>query len=703
VTKKELLSLRGLPWLPVRGDKSWHLPAEVHTVFREFLFATQGRFLDIPLKVQQDAADFLHWLGVETNPSVPQVIAHLIAEARQHIPVSREVYIELNRNADDPSIGRLTSEPCLLLADGDYVRPDSVFRQANPFGRFRRLLGPDFDAIGDLLNRLGVKRLPDHSDARDVLIDISTEEDRRFHIPVNDQGDLAVIWRCWRMLDEALANGEVDVAWFAPLSDQRVVPNAAGVLTPPNRLLVDDMPGVAAALDIGDAVIRRKEGLWRAFQAAGVRSLTEAVTIEILHMHETTRDGAVRARMHDRQSALAWVLDQDPDGIQRLAIALGELSFPESFALRVRYQLPDFRLSSAETSLKALYVPAEAQEDRAAQLISCPADGSWPWMLIAKEFARALYPGETPGPLASSLYVALNAPSLDAAHSALDDAGWARLERVDITPPDTTPVAGFAGYEPGAIQPDHGQPDSGGETIADITLGQLDLDAPATGDTHPAGQSIGPAARDTSGARGEQAPGPEWRSQDSSRQAGQPSGTTSDASGSADRVRHRVPHGRLRSYVLPNRSESETACDGEQPGQAPVDTSPVDQAGVRRVVAHEHAEGRHPEVMPHENPGFDIISRDDESQILRHIEVKSISGAWDDMGVGLTRTQFEFAQQHPDTFWLYVVEFAIDDQRARLLRIADPAGRAEGFRFDDGWSAVSEDAGAGLSNGRLKG
>jgi len=687
-----LFPLRDLAWLPARHDHGWHRPAEVHTVFREVLFATQGRFLDLPLKVQQDAADFLHWLGVETNPSMSQVVDHLIARARQQAPVSRDVYLELNRNADDLALGRLASEACLLLGDGEYARPGAVFRQANPFGRFRRLLGPDFDAIGSLLDRLGVKRLPDHRDARDVLINISGEEDRRFHTPVNDADDLAVIWRCWRMLDEALADDEVDAAWFAPLGSLPVIPNDAEILTPPTRLLVDDMPGVAAVLNIGDAVIRRKEGMWRAFQAAGVRSLTEAVTIEILHLRETTRDGAVRARMQDRRTALARILDEDPDGIQRLTAALTELSFPQSPALRVRYHLPDFRLSSAETSLNALYVPADLLEDRAAQLISCPADGAWPWMLIAKEFARALYPGETPGPLASSLYVALSAQSLDAAHSALDDAGWPRLEHVEITPSATTSGAGFMDYDPGTDEPDRGQPGGTGEATSDDGVPiRPGPGAPAAGDADSAGPTgDGAGSKSTQGIDG--------RGQHPNGQPEQPRGTTPAASESPDRVRHRVPHGRLRSYVVTSTDETDESGDGERPGQAPVDTSPVDRAGVRRVVDHERAAGRHPEVMPHENPGFDVLSRGVTGRVLRHIEVKSVSGAWDDMGVGLTRTQFQFAQQHRDTFWLYVVEHALDDERARVLRIADPAGRAEEFRFDDGWSAVSEDAEPDLPN-----
>ena len=458
-----LSPLRDLAWLPARGDHAWHRPAEVHTVFRETLFATQGRFLDIPQRVQQDAADFLHWLGVETNPSVSQVVAHLVTRAGQQAPVSREVYIELNRNAADPAIGRLKGTACLLLPGGTYARPEAVFRQANPFGRFRQLLGPDFDAIGDLLDRLGVKRVPDHQDARDVLADVAREEGRRFHLPVEDEDDLAVIWRCWQMLDEALAEEEVGTAWFAPLRNLPVIPNAAGILTAPTRLLIDDMPGVAAALNVGDAVIRRKEGMWRAFQAAGVRSLTEAVAIEILQIQQTAHDGTVHARMEERRPALARVLDGDPDGIQRLTRTLGELSFPQASALRVRYHLPDFGLTSAGISLKALYVPAHPQDNGAARLISCPQDdGSWPWMLIAKEFARALYPGETPGPLASSLYVALNAVSLDAAHGALDDAGWPRLEHVEITPADAGPGAGFVDDDPGAGQPEPDQPGDAG-------------------------------------------------------------------------------------------------------------------------------------------------------------------------------------------------------------------------------------------------
>ena len=408
------------------------------------------------------------------------------------------------------------------------------------------------------------------------------------------------------MLDEALAEEKVISTWFAPLRNLPVIPNAAGILTAPTRLLIDDMPGVAAALNVGDAVIRRREGMWRAFQAAGVRSLTEAVAIEILQIRQTAHDGTVHARMEERRRALARVLDGDPDGIQRLTRTLGELSFPQASALQVRYHLPDFGLTSAEISLKALYVPAHLQDEVAARLISCPQDdGSWPWMLIAKELARALYPGETPGPLASSLYVALSAASLDAAHSALDDAGWPRLEHVEITPADPGPGAGFADDDPSAGQPEPAQPGDAGA---------------ATGEagSHHAGPPPASDQRSPDPASGQGAGGTAGTNSQPSREPGGPGGHRSDHPGEAGGghpTRSRqpagqsprgAPHGRLRSYVSP-------ADDG--PGRSPGDTSPVDQAGIQRVVDAERAAGRHPEVMPHHNPGFDIISRDGLGQI----------------------------------------------------------------------------------------
>ena len=63
--------------------------------------------------------------------------------------------------------------------------------------------------------------------------------------------------------------------------------------------------------------------------------------------------------------------------------------------------------------------------------------------------------------------------------------------------------------------------------------------------------------------------------------------------------------------------------------------------------------------MPHSNPGYDVTSKDVTiGDIVRYIEVKSISTTWQDAVVQLTGTQFAKAQELRDRYWLYVVENA---------------------------------------------
>ena len=48
----------------------------------------------------------------------------------------------------------------------------------------------------------------------------------------------------------------------------------------------------------------------------------------------------------------------------------------------------------------------------------------------------------------------------------------------------------------------------------------------------------------------------------------------------------------------------------------------------------------------------------------------------------------EFARKHPETFWLYVVEYATVDTRAQVLGIPDVANKMEECRPDSGWATA---------------
>ena len=101
--------------------------------------------------------------------------------------------------------------------------------------------------------------------------------------------------------------------------------------------------------------------------------------------------------------------------------------------------------------------------------------------------------------------------------------------------------------------------------------------------------------------------------------------------------------------------------------------------------------GREPRLQPTQpgNHGYDLYETDETGEIVRWVEVKSMRGGWDAGPVGLSHRQFGLAREKREAYWLYVVEYAGDAERASLVRIRDPAGRDSDYLFDDGWRGAA--------------
>lgn len=93
---------------------------------------------------------------------------------------------------------------------------------------------------------------------------------------------------------------------------------------------------------------------------AGVRSLTDAVTIEILQMQKTTRAADARNGLHAYRPALARVLDGDPFGLERLPRPSTTPPSHKHRSCRSATTLQTSAWPPADMQLKALYVPADA-------------------------------------------------------------------------------------------------------------------------------------------------------------------------------------------------------------------------------------------------------------------------------------------------------------------------------------------------------
>jgi len=89
------------------------------------------------------------------------------------------------------------------------------------------------------------------------------------------------------------------------------------------------------------------------------------------------------------------------------------------------------------------------------------------------------------------------------------------------------------------------------------------------------------------------------------------------------------------------------------------------------------------------NLGYDLWKAGEDREPICWVEVKAMTGCLNDRSVGLSHTQFECAGDHREAYWLYIVERA-GDEKPRILRIQDPAGRAKTFTFDRGWIEIAE-------------
>jgi len=91
---------------------------------------------------------------------------------------------------------------------------------------------------------------------------------------------------------------------------------------------------------------------------------------------------------------------------------------------------------------------------------------------------------------------------------------------------------------------------------------------------------------------------------------------------------------------------------------------------------------------PTNNKGFDIYEKDANGQIVRYIEVKTLTGQWAQGGVGITKDQLEFAQKEKDKWWLFVVE-NINTDNIKVYQFKNPILEANKFMFDNSWKQLA--------------
>lgn len=709
--------LKTLRWLPCAGDTSqWYPPHELYARFQEHLFASQGKFLGIKREMERDAAKmrFLAFLGV-TDAAPPLLIArHILAcSMNSDTSLNMDVYRSLSQTLDDTALGILRDEPCLLVETGDgstFVKPSECYWQSHPFGSLRHQLGQQWLQYRPLLDRLGVNEAPTMDDCVSVLIEIEGLYGAKKSLLDEDARIEQAVLGCWQVMHSCLTNvpSEADESRQNPtelrakLERRKVIPNKKHRLIKPEMTFIEDRHDWASKFRaLENEIIQPYAEIWKMMELAGAQRISRA---EVNIAESAGACDAIELKRHliSRTSALARALEAEGFATVRLDEKLARLRITQHTHLTVQYVLRTFKTFTSEP--EDVDVVYDAVND---ELHVVEKTGGFNWMSLARELSYALSPTGQIGNLPASVSHVLSAPSELQAHQALNLLGVPAAQKAfevmvssptaihfgAVADPQIAMPPQLTGDEAVAVDEDsvHANQDTECREVPSSPSVEFADDDGTLTDTMSDSAVVAPIPRE----QANQAP----NSGAGGSLSGRTDATQSDKPSSLAPTRTNVANGRassdkqssaktneiLRSYVR------NVAADKKETEQEKSDhRDAVDKAGVQRVLRYERLCGRDPQEQDHFNEGFDILSHSVEEH--RYIEVKSLDGEWRPISpAGLSSAQFRFAQKRQDEFWLYVVEFARDDEHYQIYAIRNPAQRVTKFMFDDGWRSVADE------------
>jgi hypothetical protein len=72
--------------------------------------------------------------------------------------------------------------------------------------------------------------------------------------------------------------------------------------------------------------------------------------------------------------------------------------------------------------------------------------------------------------------------------------------------------------------------------------------------------------------------------------------------------------------------------------------------------------------------------------------VKGLESDWTERGIKLSHVQYAMAREHPEEYWIYVVENARDPHHQVVSAIRDPFQKVEEYWFDHNWRDIREES-----------
>jgi hypothetical protein len=638
-------------------------------------------------------------------------------------------WLNADGHAADTSVQRLRGIAWLPDSTGRPTIPNRLFRRDHELSPYFAMLAESLRQDAALLDVLDVPLVPS---PRDVSILLLVFGERAQREPEPYMPPRWAVRACWRVV---LADPEFDVSG---LHGQPVLLAGGERLYRPDEVVVDDVPIVSDSFsaDARERFVRSIDS--EAALRIGARKLSEVGRSRIVAQGPAADGRRVGDAIGARQQQLARIVIGEHGRWEDVLDLTSEVVVRAYEWVTVEWHLdgfPEIPATHPET--------VGAHFTGAGELIVAIAAHGPDWFEVAQRLRERLCPESSPS-VTVAIEEALRVESDEVANERLTRLGYGRLD--DDHWQELNRRLQHLARRDDAIAADQPTADQNESLHSDVGVQGLDEHADETdrrpaeepesppGTAHPTPPSRstdrGPATP-TRGESGDDArpadkddgesPRRSIRAQPTVSQlagvasrssakptnpgAGAGNASTVDSRPAYDRELHEPPsrseqrtglgtarrREHERWYVIasgqsgPDRDRSETGRHEARRRAA------IDAAGMVAVGAHEEHAGRNPVVPDDPNhPGFDLWSCDDDGDVLRWIEVKSLAGAWGQNGFPkLTPRQWRQAAETRDGFWLYVVEHAESDAPV-ITRIQDPWGKVTRYVLDPGWKAARE-------------
>jgi hypothetical protein len=735
--RDELASIADLAFLPVQfdgeaDDDTLHFPGDAYRAGRAPGFSSQVPIVDLaPLRTGTRAAnELLALIGVEEEPDTATVVDHLIhciESGRQPHQLTYQILGERCEAEDDlGEIDRLAELPFIYDSTLGFLTAEVIFWSDPPIGRYWHKASRAMSERPALFTRLGVCVSPEPRHYAELAMRIAAADIRQSdHFTVHS--------RCLYHLAEAL---QIDVegardAIEEIAKEESLLAIAGNSIWPADALWVDSeqhlspfmgaLDSIAVVPPLGcDLTTNRKF-----YSNLSATPLSKEVSLELAEVPDAKPDPSATEVIRNKATLL---LRLPPTAEARTALS----RLIDGLSIRLApHLLTQAELRRNDVVYRSEPVSSDAFLDTAGQLLYV-AGNRVKWVVVAKQLFEALAPlcpSHDMRSLAGTAASVLQAPTYEDAEDILVSLGYEALVYVDGDLPASEELTGpFENdeHDDAAVREQVGEihghqnelgpeqetesdtfPRQEGDDLLTSNCGDDEAVEPtddAQDNPYTSKTSGGNLADETSpiterDGAGHSAPlSKAGQNQGSSPLAPERPISGREPQDRASRKESRKRRSRLLSYVVSDDYSSAERDDSLEAEDGADDETGA--AAVEAVLEFETFQGRSPIEQDHYNPGFDVESKDD-SGARRLIEVKGIDGDWNEAGVKLSRRQYRFAQEHPEEFWLYVVENARDPARRRVRPLWNPFLRVDGYFFDHEWQKACE-VGATSSEMALK-